>query len=285
MTDAATATHKSHASERRGVSFPRVSIGGLPIAVLDREQTARLTISAAMARRGSNRPCLFFTTANGQGISLCASNGSVRALFQQADLISADGQSLVITSRLLRGATLPERVATTDAFHDAALVAQRTGATFFIFGATEEMNSKAVAKARQLYPKLKIVGRRNGYFTADEEPAVVDEINGCAPDVLWIGLGVPHQQRFICNNRRKLTKVGLAKTCGGLFDFLADKTKRAPEWAQSAGFEWAFRALQEPTRLAWRYATTNPHAAYFMLFRSGEFTAEGFVEADVVTHR
>jgi N-acetylglucosaminyldiphosphoundecaprenol N-acetyl-beta-D-mannosaminyltransferase len=282
MTDADTVAHDNKVAEKRGVTFQRVSIGGLPIAVLDREQTARLTISAALSRRGSNRPCLFFTTANGQGISLCASNANVRGLFQQADVISADGMSVVFASRLLRGPTLPERVATTDAFHDAARVAEETGATFYLFGATEDENAKATARARKLYPNLEIVGSRHGYFTPQEEPGIVDEINSCAPDVLWIGLGVPHQQRFICNNRKRLTKVGLAKTCGGLFDFLAGKNKRAPAWAQAAGLEWAFRASQEPTRLAWRYVKTNPHAAYFMLFRSGDFADEGFVDADVV---
>jgi exopolysaccharide biosynthesis WecB/TagA/CpsF family protein len=282
MTDADTVAHDRRVSEKRRVTFQRVSIGGLPVAVLDREQTARLTISAALSRRGTGRPCLFFTTANGQGVSLCASNANVRALFQQADLISADGMSVVFASRLLRSPTLPERVATTDAFHDAARVAEKTGATFYLFGADEEVNAKATARARQLYPKLKIVGNRHGYFTPEEEPAIVDEINEHSPDVLWIGLGVPHQQRFICNNRRTLTAVGLAKTCGGLFDFLAGKSKRAPAWAQSAGLEWAFRASQEPTRLAWRYVKTNPHAAYFMLFRSGDFPDEGFVDADVV---
>ncbi len=282
MTDAETVAHDSRTAEKRGVTFQRVSIGGLPVAVLDRDQTARLTISAALARRGVERPCLFFTTANGQGISLCASNSNVRSLFQQADLISADGMSVVFASRVLSGPTLPERVATTDAFHDAALVAEKTGATFYLFGADEEVNAKATARARQLYPKLNIVGNRHGYFTPEEEPAIIDDINARAPDVLWIGLGVPHQQRFVCNNRRKLTSVGLAKTCGGLFDFLAGKNKRAPDWAQAAGLEWAFRASQEPTRLAWRYVKTNPHAAYFMLFRSGDFADEGFVDADVV---
>ena len=58
---------------RRKIRFPRVIVGGLPVAVLDREQTARLTIAAAVPRRGAGRPCLFFTTANGQVVSLCAS--------------------------------------------------------------------------------------------------------------------------------------------------------------------------------------------------------------------
>ena len=90
------------------VRFNRVVVGGLPVAVLDRQQTAKLTIAAAISRRGSGRRCLFFTTINGQVVSLCASDASVRRLFEQADLISADGMSIVFASRLGPGQALPE---------------------------------------------------------------------------------------------------------------------------------------------------------------------------------
>ncbi|CAN5178599.1 WecB/TagA/CpsF family glycosyltransferase [soil metagenome] len=261
-----------------GVRFPRVVVGGLPVAVLDREQTARLTISAALARRGSGRPCLFFTTVNGQVVSLCASDASVRRLFEQADLISADGMSVVFASRLGPGAALPERVATTDAFHDASLLACREGARFFFFGGSEEVNARAVARVRELYPELEIAGWRSGYFDPVDEDDIVDEINATAPDVLWVGLGVPFQQQFVRRNLRRLTSVGVTKSCGGLFDFLAGRNKRAPEWMQRAGLEWAFRVSEEPARLLWRYFTTNPHAAYWLL-RARGLASEGAIEA------
>lgn len=259
------------------VHFRRTYVGGLPVAVLDRERTARLMIEAALWRRGRDIPPLFFTTTNGQVVSLCASDGEVRRLFERADLISADGMSVVFASRLGSGESLPERVATTDAFHDAARLAVPRGARFYFLGASEQVNSAAARRARELYPALEIVGRRDGYFRRDEEAGVVDEINAVSPDVLWVGLGVPRQQRFVMRNLRQLTSVGVVKSCGGLFDFLAGTATRAPRWMQAAGLEWAYRTWREPKRLAWRYITTNPHAAYWLL-RSNRSAADGAIE-------
>jgi N-acetylglucosaminyldiphosphoundecaprenol N-acetyl-beta-D-mannosaminyltransferase len=87
--------------------------------------------------------------------------------------------------------------------------------------------------------------------------------------VLWIGLGVPHQQRFVVRHRGLLDRVGLAKTCGGLFDFLAGKNSRAPQWMQDYGLEWLYRMSLEPRRLGWRYAVSNPHAVWLLATRSG----------------
>jgi N-acetylglucosaminyldiphosphoundecaprenol N-acetyl-beta-D-mannosaminyltransferase len=263
------------------IYFQRAYVGGLPVAALDRKSTARLTIEAALSRRGSGRPCLFFTTTNGQVVSLCAVDPDVRHLFEQADLISADGMSVVFASRL-GSASVPERVCTTDGFHDAAAIAAERGARFFFLGATDEVNALAVERIRALYPKLEIVGHRNGYFGFEDEPAIVDEINRSQPDVLWIGLGVPRQEQFVAHNLHRLTSVGLAMTCGGLFDFLAGKATRAPNWMQAAGLEWAYRMWREPRRLTWRYATTNPHAAYYLL-RGSRHASDGIIEltADV----
>ena len=263
------------------IRFPRVIVGGLPVAVLDRQSTARLTISAALSRKGSGRPCAFFTTTNGQVVSLCASDPEVKRLFERADLISADGMSVVFASRLGSGLKLPERVATTDAFHDAARLARERGMGFYFLGGSEEVNVRAVERARELHPGLRIVGRRNGYFGQEEEEAIVDAINRAAPDVLWVGLGVPHQQRFVLRHLDRLTSVGVAKSCGGLFDFLAGKNRRAPRWMQRAGLEWAFRVWEEPGRLAARYLATNPHAAYWLVRARGA-ASEGAIEASMV---
>lgn len=265
----------------RHVQFPRVVVGGLPVAALDRKDTARLTVSAALSRRGTGQPCLFFTTTNGQVVSLCASDPEVKRLFGHADLISADGMSVVFASRLGSRVRLPERVATTDAFHDAARLASTTGATFYFLGGTEEVNAAAARRVAEIYPAVRLVGRRNGYFTREEEPAIVEAVNEAAPDILWIGFGVPAQQRFIVRNRERLTSVGVAKSCGGLFDFLAGKNSRAPRWMQKAGLEWAFRIYEEPQRLLWRYLTTNPHAAYWLVRARGA-ADDGVIEASLI---
>ena len=280
-TDVAQANRHDHVGNHPELHFPRTLVGGLPVAALDRQQTARLTIGAALSRRGSDRPCLFFTTINGQVVSLAASDTRVRRLFEAADLISADGMSVVLASRMGPGPRLPERVATTDAFHDAAHIACEIGASFYFLGGTEDVNRAAVERVRELYPRLNIVGHRSGFFEPREEADVVAHINGAGPDVLWIGLGVPLQQEFVQRYLYRLTNVGVAKSCGGLFDFLAGKSRRAPLWMQTAGLEWAYRAWRDPLRLGWRYLTTNPHAAYWLLRARGA-ASDGTIETDAV---
>lgn len=250
------------------LGVPVATIGGLPIAVIDRLESARLMVEMAIARRGAGRPALFFTSANGQVLSLCQSDSHVRNLFLAADLIHADGMPLVFASRLLSRTPLPERVATTDLIYEVAEVAEGRGATFYLLGATAKVIEQAAGHLRRLYPRLPIVGYRDGYFGRDAEARIIEEINDKKPDILWLGLGVPFEQMFVVRNRHRLRGVGLIKTAGGLFDFLSGKNSRAPDWMQAAGFEWAYRICLEPRRLARRYATTNPHALFLLMTRT-----------------
>jgi N-acetylglucosaminyldiphosphoundecaprenol N-acetyl-beta-D-mannosaminyltransferase len=248
---------------------PTAVVGGLPVAVIDRAQSARLMIDAARARRGRDLAPPIVTSANGQVISLCARDANVRELFLSADLIHADGMPLVFASRAMRQrAPLPERVATTDLFHDVAALAQAEGASFYLLGASQTVIETAAHNVRRRYPRLAVAGWRNGYFGRDEEEAVIAAINAARPDILWVGMGVPAEQEFARRNRECLTGVGLIKTSGGLFDFLAGKNPRAPAWMQAAGLEWLYRTAQEPRRLFVRYLTTNPHAIYLLLTRT-----------------
>jgi exopolysaccharide biosynthesis WecB/TagA/CpsF family protein len=240
-----------------------ITLGGLPITVIDRADEASLIVRLAGKRR-PNGP-LFFTSANGEVIARTSRDPALKRLFVAADQIVADGQPLVVASRYLCREPLPERVATTDLFHDVARLAERTGTTFYFLGATEIESARAVAAARAAYPKLRIVGASHGYLQEEALVAKLREINALAPDVLWLGLGVPREQLFFREHRGELGNVGLIKTSGGLFDHMAGKVRRAPLWLQRLGFEWLWRAAMEPRRLLWRYLTTNPLAAYAIL--------------------
>jgi exopolysaccharide biosynthesis WecB/TagA/CpsF family protein len=239
-----------------------VTMGGFRVAALDRQAAAGAMIEAASARRG--RP-LYFTSINGEVIARANMDPAIAALFTAADQILADGQPLVLASRWLCRTPLPERVATTDLFHDVARLAEKSGATFYLFGADEVENRKAVTAVRTAYPRLKIVGYSHGYLNGAALEAKLVEINRLAPDILWLGLGVPLEQKFVRDFADRLPDVGLIKTSGGLFNFLSGKNRRAPHWMQRAGFEWLWRALLEPRRLFWRYLTTNPRALYAIL--------------------
>lgn len=257
------------AATRPQWEVPVVTIGGLPIAVIDRASSAELMVDVALARRGTAQPPLIFTSANGQVLSLCDRDARVRDLFLQSDLIHADGMPLVFVSRLFHKTPLPERVATTDLIHDAAAVAQRRGARFYFLGATKAVVNQAVQRAKALHPQLDIVGYNSGYLRREgDEERVIAEINRAQPDILWLGLGAPAEQDFAVRNRDRLHGVGLIKTSGGLFDFLSGKNSRAPAWMQRAGMEWAYRIYLEPRRLAGRYLMTNPHALFLLLTRT-----------------
>ena len=246
---------------------PRITLGGLRLAVLDLEQTANFMIDTVRPQRRAPRP-LYLTSANGEVLARCSTEPMTDRLFRTADLINADGQPLVTVSRLKSKTPLPERVATTDLFHVVARKAQAAGLTFYMFGADEAENSVAVANVRKTYPELKIVGHHHGYLRGDALRAKVDEINALAPDYLWVALGVPYEQAFVEEFTPRLFNVGVIKTSGGLFNFLSGSRARAPKWMQTAGLEWAWRIWLEPRRLFWRYLTTNPRALYLLFNKS-----------------
>ena len=251
-------------------SIPRITLGGLRLAVLDIEQTANFMIEMAFPHRRLGRP-LYLTSANGEVLSRCSTEPITERLFRSADLISADGQPLVAVSRLKSMTPLPERVATTDLFDVVARKAAAAGLTFYMLGATERENAAAAARVQTMYPTLRIIGRCHGYLRGDALRDKIDEINRLAPDYLWIALGVPYEQAFVEEFSPRLTSVGVIKTSGGLFNFLSGSRARAPVWMQNVGLEWAWRIWLEPRRLFWRYLTTNPRALYLLFSRNRPF--------------
>ena len=246
---------------------PRISLGGLRLAVLDIEQTANFMIGMVFPERCLSRR-LYLTSANGEVLARCSTEPMTEHLFRAADLINADGQPLVMVSKLTSKTPLPERVATTDLFHVVALKAEAARLTFYMYGADEEENARAVANVRKMYPGLRIVGHSHGYLNGEALRAKVGEINALAPDYLWVALGVPYEQAFVQEFTPRLSDVGVIKTSGGLFNLLSGSRARAPRWMQAVGLEWAWRIWLEPRRLFWRYLTTNPRALYLLFNRS-----------------
>ncbi|WP_205756179.1 WecB/TagA/CpsF family glycosyltransferase [Labrenzia sp. 011] len=235
-------------------------LGGLPIANIGMRETAEQFVRLAREARSGDRLPYYSTSANGQVIAMAAKDQDFRKLLLRADQIHADGMPMVLLSRHVASNALSERVATTDLVHAVADKAESAGLSFYFLGAHEEVNKLAVDRMQALYPKLKFAGRGNGYFSHDQEKAVVEEINRLKPDILWVGLGVPREQEFVVRNLHRLHGVGVIKTSGGLFDFLSGKNSRAPQWMQKCGLEWLYRTILEPRRLARRYLVTNPIA-------------------------
>ena len=248
---------------------PSIMLGGWPVVRVNRQEFAKLMIVDCFAARKVTKelkPKLVFDI-NGHGLSMAQTDSKYRKALKEADYIHVDGQSLVLASNLLSQTPLIERIATTDFFHDAALVSQKKDLRMYFLGASEKINTTAVDRIRRLYPELLISGHRHGYFRKEEEWSICKEIVSCGTDILWIGLGKPKEQLFCIRNKERLNGIGWLITCGGLFDFLGGRNKRAPKWMQIAGFEWLHRLIQDPRRFFWRYLTTNIHATYLLCLR------------------
>lgn len=241
-----------------------IDVGGVPVCRLTQEDLAEEMVADAKLKSEGMLPKMVFSL-NGQALSLLHTNSSFKNAMSSADIVHADGQSIVLFCRAFVGGALPERIATTDFFHVAARAAEREGLRFYMLGGDAATIERAAATVRRLYPDLALVGWRDGYFTDAETPEVLEAVRAAKPDVLWIGMGKPREQLFAQRHQRDLAGIAWLKTCGGLFDFLAGNNRRAPVWMQNFGLEWLFRASLEPRRLAWRYATTNVHATAIMI--------------------
>lgn len=242
-----------------------VIVGGIPTARLSRNELVELVLSKGLNYDGKKSRLLF--DINGHGLALAQFDKKYRDDLLAADVIHADGQPLVMASRVLTKSPLPERTATTDMFHDVANVAQQRGQTFFLLGGTEEVVQSCRQRMLELYPDLKIVGVRNGFFSQKEEKSVCDQINASGADIVWVGLGKPKEQDFCVRNRDNLTANWLV-TCGGCFNYVTGHYPRAPKWMQKGGFEWMHRLLTQPKKLWWRYASTTPVALFLLLTRT-----------------
>lgn len=246
-----------------------VTVGGLKTAILTRQGLAEIMARDCLRARERGeawRSRLVFSS-NGQGIVLAARDPDFAEIMGEADIVHADGMSVVFASRLLGADSLPERIATTDFIFDACDAAERHGLSFYFLGGREEDNLRAVDWVKSCYPRVKIAGRHHGYFSDSDVERVIAQIEAAKPDVVWVGLGKPRQEYFAVRLRDRLPGIGWIKTCGGMFDYYSGRSARAPLWMQKSGLEWLFRALQEP-RLAWRYFTTNLAAAYLLLTRT-----------------
>lgn len=246
----------------------RIMIGGHEIAVVDREMLAARMVDDCFYNRKRRGPPRLIFDANGQSVSLIGRNPDFAAAMAAADLIHADGMSLVTASRILTAKPLPERIAVTDFIEDAAVAAGRHGLSFFILGGTDSRNEAACDELRREYPDLRIVGRHHGYFDLSESSRICALVRDSGADVLWVGLGRPLQEIWCARHRDELEGVGWVKTCGGLLGFLAHEERRAPRWMQRTNLEWLYRVMHDPMRLGARYLVTNPHAVYRMLLHT-----------------
>ncbi|GLR72889.1 WecB/TagA/CpsF family glycosyltransferase [Agaribacter marinus] len=242
-----------------------VNVGGLKTACISRKQLVEIIQGVADGydrSSGNSKPFVIFDS-NGHGVSLANADSSFMNALSQADLIHADGQSIVSMSKWIDGPNIPERSATTDTIHDIPMFNSRV-MRHYLLGGKETVVNECAKILSEKYDNFLVAGKHNGFFDRSNCESVIQEINESNTDVLWVGLGKPLEQKWIIENKSKLN-VPVIITCGGCYNYITGDYSRAPEWLQNLGLEWLHRALTEPRKFLWRYITTNPHSIYCVL--------------------
>jgi N-acetylglucosaminyldiphosphoundecaprenol N-acetyl-beta-D-mannosaminyltransferase len=178
-----------------------------------------------------------------------------RRILNNADLVYADGISIVYGARLL-GRHLPGRSTGADFIPRFGVGFAENNIRLFLLGARPGVAEKAAANLLQVAPSLSIVGAHHGYFRKEETGQVIRKIQEAHPDILLVGLGAPYQEKWIDEHLVQLN-TPVVWGVGGAFDFISGRTPRGPKWLVDHGFEWLCRLFAEPRRLWRRYLIGN----------------------------
>jgi len=187
----------------------------------------------------------------------------LRDVLDGCELATADGQAVVWAGRIL-GQPLPERVTGIDLMDALLDVASRKGYRVYLLGARAHVLERAETAIRKRYPAVDVAGRHHGYFSADEEHALVADIAAARPDILFVALETPAKELFLARHRERLG-IPFVMGVGGAFDVLAGVRRRAPRVLRRLGLEWLYRLAQDPRRLARRYVVGNAQFIWLVL--------------------
>lgn len=188
------------------------------------------------------------------------------ALFAEAlrngDYLIPDGASIVKACRWIGAKSQPmERIAGWDLFETEMERLNKRGGRCMFMGSSEKVLQKIRERAATDYPAIEVVTYSPPYkpeFSTEENAAIVQAINAANPDLLWIGMTAPKQEKWTYAHWNELDIHCHVGTIGAVFDFYAGTARRAPQWWQKHSLEWLYRLIIEPRRMWRRYIIGNP---------------------------
>ncbi len=221
----------------------------------------------AMQAIGGKREQIAFACANPHSLVEAVRDIEFRDALNQSEQVVADGIGVVLTGRLV-GAPVEPRITGADYFHSvmSALEARGGGRVFFM-GSTPGVLDRIQRRAAKEFPNLKIGVHSPpfGEWSPDQRQAVIDAINDFDPDVLWVGMTAPKQEKWVHANRSRLNAAVIG-SIGAVFDFYAETHPRAPGWMHNNGLEWLYRLLREPRRMWRRNFVSAPKFLWLVLW-------------------
>jgi len=193
------------------------------------------------------------------GVVEAQDDAAFKNILNGAFLCTPDGMPMVWAGRL-RGHREMSRVYGPDLMLDVCAWSESSGCRHFFYGGSEGVAELLAQKLKARFPKLEVCGTFTPPFrplSAEEVAGLQQQITAAMPDILWVGLSTPKQEKFMAEYLPKLD-VTLMIGVGAAFDFHSGRVRQAPRWMQRSGLEWFYRLCCEPRRLAKRYFRNNP---------------------------
>lgn len=220
-----------------------VNVLGVQIDSLTFEET----VSKIETFIAGNEPCMV-VTADAAGIVQSQSDPELRKIYEEADLVTPDSIGVLWAAKR-NGHPLPARVSGVDLAERLCALSADKGYRIYFLGSSPGVAELAAEKMRLKYPGCNIVGARHGFFPADDDLVVAEEVAAAKPDILLVAMGIPRQEKFIRKTQGVInSKVSMG--VGGTLDVFSGTVKRAPKLIQKMKMEWLWRTLSNPKKIA-----------------------------------
>jgi len=233
-------------------------IVGYPITIITRDQA----IQEIMLSLSSSDSSRYFVCANPHSLEVARKDAAFDIAIRNANLgVVPDGVGIVLASKIL-GGSIRERVTGMDIFLGLSEALNKgKGGRYFFLGSTEGNLIKIKEKMHADFPNITVAGTYSPpfkpEFTEEDKRQMIEAINQAAPDVLWVGMTAPKQEKWIYQNKDRLN-VKFIGAIGAVFDFYTGNVKRSHPAFQRLGLKWLPRLLREPRRLWRRNFVSNP---------------------------
>lgn len=214
---------------------------------------------------------LLINTINAHSYNTARKDSLFAEALTKGDVLLPDGVSIVMACKWIKAKSLPkERIAGWDLFafemekleresEELRTKSEESKIVMFM-GSSQKVLDLIVKRAAEVYPHLKVVTYSPPYkpeFSDEDNKAIIDAIHAANPDLLWIGMTAPKQEKWTYSHWKELNIHCHVGSIGAVFDFFAGTMKRAPMWWQDHGLEWLYRLLKEPKRMWRRYIIGN----------------------------
>ena len=204
---------------------------------------------------------LLINTINAHSYNTALKDSLFAEALTKGDVLIPDGASVVMACRWLKAKSQPvERIAGWDLFVHEMDRLNRKGGTCFFMGSSEKVLELIRKRAAVDYPNIKVETYSPPYkpeFSDEENRQIIEAINKANPDLLWIGMTAPKQEKWTYTHWKELDIHCHVGTIGAVFDFFAGTVERAPKWWQEHSLEWLYRLIKEPRRMWRRYIIGN----------------------------